>query len=131
MVKCERISFMNNKKNKILFSTLISIIIILIIVIITFLCIGINKYIKGLYKEGIPITDKKIKNIILMIGDGMGENHVKAGAIYKGEELNIQKIKKRTYVTTFSTEKITILCIRKFIRRTRTIHIPSETLQIL
>lgn len=98
---------MSNKKNKILFSTLLFIIITLIIVIITFLSIGINKYIKELYKVGIPTTDKKINNIILMIGDGMGENHVKAGAIYKGEELNIQKIKKRTYVTTFSTEEIT------------------------
>ena len=94
---------MNNKKNKILFSILISIIIILIIA----LSIVTNKYFKEIYKEGIPTTSKQIKNVILMIGDGMGENHVKAGAIHKGEELNIQKIKKRTYVTTHSTQEVT------------------------
>ena len=31
--------------------------------------------------------DRKIKNVILFIGDGMGVNHVDAGGIYKGEPL--------------------------------------------
>ena len=55
----------------------------------------------------IPRTKKKIKNIIYMIGDGMGENHIMAGALYKGEELNIQGIKNKSYVITSSTEEIT------------------------
>lgn len=52
-------------------------------------------------------TEQKIKNIIYMIGDGMGENHIIAGALYKGEKLNIQKIKNKTYVITSSIQEIT------------------------
>jgi len=58
-------------------------------------------------EEKIPATDKKIKNIIYMIGDGMGENHIIAGGLYVGEELNIQTIKNKSYVTTASTESVT------------------------
>ena len=57
--------------------------------------------------EKLPTTTKEIKNIIFMIGDGMGENHIIAGELYKGEKLNIQKIKNRSYVTTHSTETVT------------------------
>lgn len=58
-------------------------------------------------EEEIPTTDKKIKNVIYMIGDGMGENHIIAGELYVGEELNIQTIKNKSYVTTASTESVT------------------------
>lgn len=51
--------------------------------------------------------DSEIKNIIFMIGDGMGENHIRAGEIYKGEKLNIQEIENKTYVTTSSKSEIT------------------------
>jgi len=57
--------------------------------------------------EQIPTTDKKIKNVIFMLGDGMGENHIIAGSIYKGEELNIQKIENKAYVKTASTTAVT------------------------
>ena len=57
--------------------------------------------------KNILTTNESIKNVIFMIGDGMGENHIRAGEIYKGEELNIQKIKDKTYVTTASTEPVT------------------------
>ena len=57
--------------------------------------------------ERIPTTDKKIKNVIYMIGDGMGENHIIAGGIYKGQELNIQAIQNKSYVITSSTEEVT------------------------
>lgn len=33
---------------------------------------------------------RKAKNIILLIGDGMGQNHIKVGEIYKGEPLYMQ-----------------------------------------
>lgn len=33
------------------------------------------------------INDSKIRNIIVMIGDGMGYNHVEAGSIFKGSPL--------------------------------------------
>ena len=55
----------------------------------------------------IPTTSTKVKNVIFMIGDGMGENHIRAAEIYKGEKLNIQKISDKTYVTTGSTKTIT------------------------
>lgn len=54
-----------------------------------------------------PITNEAIKNVILMIGDGMGEGHIIAGEIYKGEQLNIQKIEHKTYVRTNSLQGIT------------------------
>ena len=64
------------------------------------------------YYENIPIgkiptTNKDIKNIIYMIGDGMGENHIIAGELYKGEELNIQTIENKSYIKTASTSTVT------------------------
>ncbi len=55
----------------------------------------------------IPTTENKIKNVIYMIGDGMGENHILAGQLYKGQTLNLQKIKDKTYVKTASTSTVT------------------------
>lgn len=55
----------------------------------------------------IPTTEDKIKNVIYMIGDGMGENHISAGEIYKGEKLNIQNIKNKTQVKTASLSTVT------------------------
>ena len=55
----------------------------------------------------IPATESKIKNVIYMIGDGMGENHISAGEIYKGEKLNIQNIKNKTQVKTASLSTVT------------------------
>lgn len=55
----------------------------------------------------IPTTTSNVKNVIYMIGDGMGENHIKAGELYKGETLNIQTINNKTYATTLSTESVT------------------------
>ena len=43
-----------------------------------------------------------IKNVILMIGDGMGPNHVKAGEIYKGSQLAIHSMPHKTYSLTSS-----------------------------
>lgn len=64
-------------------------------------------YNKNIKIGKIPTTKNKVKNIILMIGDGMGENHVLAGEIYKGEKLNIQKIENKCYVKTESCESMT------------------------
>jgi len=44
----------------------------------------------------------KIKNVILLIGDGMGQNQVKAGEIYKGEKLVLQSLPHTTYALTRS-----------------------------
>lgn len=45
---------------------------------------------------------KDIKNVIIMIGDGMGTNQVKAGGIYKGEPLHMQTMMQTTYSLTAS-----------------------------
>lgn len=41
-------------------------------------------------------------NVIYMIGDGMGQNHIKAGEIDKGSKLHMQTISNHTDVTTYS-----------------------------
>lgn len=48
-------------------------------------------------KEDVPV-----KNIILMIGDGMGENIIKASEIVKGDKLSMSGLPHKTYVTTHS-----------------------------
>lgn len=55
----------------------------------------------------IPTTESKIKNVIYMIGDGMGENHIIAGSLYKSEELNIQSITNKSYLKTASLSAVT------------------------
>lgn len=47
---------------------------------------------------------KNIKNVIIMIGDGMGPEHVRAGAIQKGEPLHIQTIEQTSYSLTASAD---------------------------
>ena len=44
----------------------------------------------------------KAKNIVLMIGDGMGPNQIKAGEIFKGEKLTMQNFPYMTKVETRS-----------------------------
>lgn len=49
---------------------------------------------------------KNVKNVIIMIGDGMGPNQVKAGEIYKGEQLAISKMSQTTYSETCSANNM-------------------------
>jgi len=44
----------------------------------------------------------EVKNVILMIGDGMGPQQIKAGEIFKGEQLCMQGFPYKTYVETRS-----------------------------
>ena len=64
-------------------------------------------YSKDIKVGKIPTTQEKIKNVIYMIGDGMGQNHIIAGELYKDEPLNIQKILNKTLVKTASLETVT------------------------
>ena len=64
-------------------------------------------YSKNISFGKIPTTKQEIKNVIYMIGDGMGENHIKAGALYKGETLNVQTIPNTSYVKTASINTVT------------------------
>ena len=54
------------------------------------------------YKEYNLNEDVPVKNIILMIGDGMGKNTIKAAEIVKGDKLVMSGIKNQTTVTTYS-----------------------------
>ena len=47
-------------------------------------------------------NDDKIKNVILMIGDGMGPEQIRAGEFFKGEKLFLQGIAQQTTVETRS-----------------------------
>ena len=51
---------------------------------------------------GCSTPDDKIKNVILMIGDGMGPEQIKAGELFKGEKLFLQGIAQQTTVETRS-----------------------------
>ncbi len=54
------------------------------------------------YKEYNLEEDVPVKNIILMIGDGMGKNTIKAAEIVKGDKLIMSGMKNQTTVTTYS-----------------------------
>ena len=45
---------------------------------------------------------KEIKNVILLIGDGMGPNQIRAGELYKQEKLFMQTIEQSIKVSTYS-----------------------------
>lgn len=50
----------------------------------------------------IPSVSETPDNIILLIGDGMGINHIEAGGVYKNEALTMTAFPTQTKVTTFS-----------------------------
>lgn len=50
----------------------------------------------------IPAVNKTPENIILLIGDGMGVNHIEAGNIYQNKNLAMASFPIQTMVTTFS-----------------------------
>lgn len=59
------------------------------------------------YKEYNLETDVPIKNIIIMIGDGMGANHIKAAELQKGDKLNMEIMKYQGESVTLSLDGIT------------------------
>lgn len=54
------------------------------------------------YKEYSFDENAQAKNVILMIGDGMGENIIKAAEIVKGDKLIMSGLPNSTHVTTYS-----------------------------
>ena len=55
-----------------------------------------------------PIIQKRYKNVILFIGDGMGPNHVDAGGIYLGESLCFDVINENwAYHAYSNTDSLT------------------------
>lgn len=59
------------------------------------------------YKEYNLEEDTEVKNIILMIGDGMGENIIENAEIVKGDNLAMRSMKTKCYVTTDSLDGVT------------------------
>ena len=54
------------------------------------------------------IVEKRYKNIILFIGDGMGPNHVDAGGIYLGEDLCFDVVNEKwSYHAYSNTDSLT------------------------
>lgn len=67
---------------------------------------GEREYVPHDWSQDPIILDNvtQAKNVILLIGDGMGPNQIKAGEIFKGEELVMQKFPYSTKVETRSAD---------------------------
>ena len=62
----------------------------------------------GEKNDGIILKNvTQAKNVILLIGDGMGPEQVRAGELFKGEKLAMQKFPYRTMVQTRSVSGLT------------------------
>ena len=59
------------------------------------------------FKEYNLEEDTEVKNIILMIGDGMGENIIENAEIVKGDKLSMRGMPVKSYVTTDSLDGTT------------------------
>ena len=59
------------------------------------------------FKEYNLEEDTEVKNIILMIGDGMGENIIENAEIIKGDNLAMRTMPVKSYVTTDSLDGTT------------------------
>lgn len=59
------------------------------------------------FKEYSLEEDTEVKNIILMIGDGMGENIIENAEIVKGDKLAMRAMQTKCYVTTDSLDGTT------------------------
>ena len=59
------------------------------------------------FKEYNLEEDVEVKNIILMIGDGMGENIIENAEIVKGDKLAMRAMPNKCYVTTDSLDGTT------------------------
>lgn len=90
---------MNKNKLKKVFITSISTFLCLSIVVVSLTLFHINRNVDVHYHP---------KNIILLIGDGMGENHIKiTKEALKKEQMNIESFPIQGRVTTFSKRFIT------------------------
>ena len=76
-------------------------VVLAVICLFSFNC---NNKVEGNSYDGSQVTD--VKNVILLIGDGMGPNQIRAGEIFKGEQLFMQKIPQNTYVETRSASSL-------------------------
>ncbi|MDO5123537.1 MAG: alkaline phosphatase [Eubacteriales bacterium] len=65
------------------------------------LCMVLSVFTVGIINASAE-SETQVKNVIFMIGDGMGKEQVEAGAVYKGSNLVFQDFTAQTTVTTSS-----------------------------
>lgn len=73
------------KQNRLLW--IIVAIILVITLVVAAVLFALNYVDSGVY----PDSEMRAKNVILMIGDGMGEQHIEAGNIYRSNKLNMER----------------------------------------
>ena len=73
------------KQNRLLW--IIVAIILVITLAVAAVLFALNYVDSGVY----PDSEMRAKNVILMIGDGMGEQHIEAGNIYRSNKLNMER----------------------------------------
>ena len=91
---------MNNKK---IFKLLLSILNIIGIFLIILSTIVISRNIKTI-KNDYSFLEGKSNKVVLFIGDGMGENHIKISSLYLDKEPLFNSFSKNGYVSTFSKQ---------------------------
>lgn len=72
------------------------------VVLITFLALAGTGVWAKIHVSKIPIVNQTPKNVILLIGDGMGVNHIEAGNTYLNKDLTMTTLPEQAKVTTFS-----------------------------
>ena len=73
------------KQNRLLW--IIVAIILVITLVVAAVLFALNYVDSGVY----PDSEMRAKNVILLIGDGMGEQHIEAGNIYRSNKLNMER----------------------------------------
>ena len=73
------------KQNRLLW--IIVAIILVITLVVAAVLFALNYVDSGVY----PDSEMRAKNVILLIGDGMGERHIEAGNIYRSNKLNMER----------------------------------------
>lgn len=76
-------------------------------IISIFLSIGMLVACVSCNGQSQPKKFGEIKNVILLIGDGMGPNQIRAGELYKEEKLFMQTIEQSIKVETYSKDGVT------------------------
>jgi len=77
-----------------------------LIIIVFFIFISCNKYIPPQPPNFNSVTNAKPKNIILMIGDGMGISQITAGMYINGNKLHLERIKTIGLHKSYSSDNL-------------------------
>ena len=89
--------------NKKLFKLLLSILNVIGIFLVILFAVIITRNIKTI-KNDYSFLEGKSNKVVLFIGDGMGENHIKISSLYLDKEPVFNSFSKNGYVSTFSKQ---------------------------